>query len=96
MSTVAGKKITTIEAQADNKGGKTVQEAWVKHDVAQCGDCQSGQMISAATLLSRIKSLTDVQIDAAMSGNICRCGTYQRIRVAIKDTAKTRVKGAPP
>lgn len=89
ISTVAGKKITTIEAQADNKVGKAVQEAWVKHDVAQCGYCQSGQVMSAAALLSRNKSPTDAQIDAAMSGNICRCGTYQRIRVAIKDAAKT-------
>ena len=89
ISTVAGKKITTIEAQADNKVGEAVQEAWVKHDVAQCGYCQSGQVMSAAALLSRNKSPTDAQIDAAMSGNICRCGTYQRIRVAIKDAAKT-------
>lgn len=89
ISTVAGKKITTIEAQANNKVGKAVQEAWVKHDVAQCGYCQSGQVMSAAALLSRNKSPSDAQIDAAMSGNICRCGTYQRIRVAIKDAAKT-------
>ena len=91
ISSVTGKKITTIEAQADNKVGKAVQEAWVKHDVAQCGYCQSGQVMSAAALLSRNKSPTDAQIDAAMSGNICRCGTYQRIRVAIKDAAKTLV-----
>jgi isoquinoline 1-oxidoreductase alpha subunit len=89
ISSVVGKKVTTIEAQADNKVGKAVQEAWVKHDVAQCGYCQSGQVMSAAALLSRNKSPTDAQIDAAMSGNICRCGTYQRIRVAIKDAAKT-------
>jgi isoquinoline 1-oxidoreductase subunit alpha len=89
LSAVAGKKVTTIEAQANNKVGKAVQEAWVKHDVAQCGYCQSGQVMSAAALLSRNKSPTDAQIDAAMSGNICRCGTYQRIRVAIKDAAKT-------
>ena len=89
IASVAGKKVTTIEAQADNKVGKAVQEAWVKHDVAQCGYCQSGQVMSAAALLSRNKSPTDAQIDAAMSGNICRCGTYQRIRVAIKDAAKT-------
>lgn len=89
ISSVAGKKVTTIEAQANNKVGKAVQEAWVKHDVAQCGYCQSGQVMSAAALLSRNKSPTDAQIDAAMSGNICRCGTYQRIRVAIKDAAKT-------
>jgi isoquinoline 1-oxidoreductase alpha subunit len=89
ISSVEGKKVTTIEAQAGNKIGKAVQDAWVKHDVAQCGYCQSGQVMSAAALLSRNKSPTDAQIDAAMSGNICRCGTYQRIRVAIKDAAKT-------
>lgn len=89
ISSVVGKKITTIEAQATNKVGKAVQTAWVKHDVAQCGYCQSGQVMSAAALLSRNKSPSDAQIDAAMSGNICRCGTYQRIRVAIKDAAKT-------
>ena len=89
ISSVTGKTITTIEAQASNKIGKAVQDAWVKHDVAQCGYCQSGQVMSAAALLSRNKSPSDAQIDAAMSGNICRCGTYQRIRVAIKDAAKT-------
>lgn len=89
ISSMVGKKITTIEAQADNKIGKAVQEAWVKHDVAQCGYCQSGQVMSASALLSRNKSPSDAQIDAAMSGNLCRCGTYQRIRVAIKDAAKS-------
>jgi isoquinoline 1-oxidoreductase alpha subunit len=89
ISAVVGKKVTTIEAQAGNKVGKAVQDAWVKHDVAQCGYCQSGQVMSAAALLSRNKSPSDAQIDAAMQGNICRCGTYQRIRVAIKDAAKS-------
>lgn len=89
ISSMVGKKITTIEAQAENKIGKAVQEAWVKHDVAQCGYCQSGQVMSASALLSRNKSPSDAQIDAAMSGNLCRCGTYQRIRVAIKDAAKS-------
>ena len=89
ISSVVGKKITTIEAQATNKIGNAVKDAWVKHDVAQCGYCQSGQVMSASALLSRNKSPSDAQIDVAMSGNICRCGTYQRIRVAIKDAAKT-------
>ena len=89
ISSMVGKKITTIEAQAENKIGKAVQEAWVKHDVAQCGYCQCGQVMSASALLSRNKSPSDAQIDAAMSGNLCRCGTYQRIRVAIKDAAKS-------
>jgi isoquinoline 1-oxidoreductase alpha subunit len=89
IASVMGKKISTIEAQSANKVGKAVQDAWVKHDVAQCGYCQSGQVISASALLSRNKSPNDAQIDEAMAGNICRCGTYQRIRVAIKDAAKT-------
>jgi isoquinoline 1-oxidoreductase alpha subunit len=89
IASVMGKKISTIEAQSANKVGKAVQDAWVKHDVAQCGYCQSGQVMSASALLSRNKSPNDAQIDEAMAGNICRCGTYQRIRVAIKDAAKT-------
>ena len=89
IASVIGKKISTIEAQSANKVGKAVQDAWVKHDVAQCGYCQSGQVMSASALLSRNKSPNDAQIDEAMAGNICRCGTYQRIRVAIKDAAKT-------
>ena len=89
IASVVGKKINTIEAQSANKIGKAVQDAWVKHDVAQCGYCQSGQVMSASALLSRNKSPNDAQIDEAMAGNICRCGTYQRIRVAIKDAAKT-------
>ena len=84
IASVVGKEISTIEAQSANKVGRAVQDAWVKHDVAQCGYCQS-----ASALLSRIKSPNDAQIDEAMAGNICRCGTYQRIRVAIKDAAKT-------
>ena len=89
IASVVGKKISTIEAQSANKVGKAVQDAWVKHDVAQCGYCQSGQVMSASALLSLNKSPNDAQIDEAMAGNICRCGTYQRVRVAIKDAAKT-------
>jgi isoquinoline 1-oxidoreductase alpha subunit len=92
ISAVAGKRITTIEAQATDPIGKAVIEAWVKHDVAQCGYCQSGQVMSAAALLRTNKKPTDADIDAAMAGNVCRCGTYQRIRAAIKDASKMLVK----
>jgi len=88
ISAVAGQKITTIEAVADDKVGKAVQAAWVRNDVAQCGYCQSGQIMSATALLRGNKKPTDADIDGAMAGNICRCGTYARIRVAIKDAAK--------
>ena len=87
IASVAGKKITTIEAMASDRIGKAVQDAWVKHDVPQCGYCQSGQVMSATALLRANKKPVDADIDAAMSGNICRCGTYQRIREAIKDAA---------
>jgi isoquinoline 1-oxidoreductase subunit alpha len=88
ISAVANQKITTIEAQAADRIGKAVTDAWVKHDVAQCGYCQSGQIMSAAALLKGKKNPTDADIDAAMAGNICRCGTYTRVREAIKDAAK--------
>lgn len=81
---LAGTKITTIEGLG---GTHRLQQAWVKHDVPQCGYCQSGQIMSAAALLEQTKAPSDAQIDEAMSGNICRCGTYQRIRAAIKDAA---------
>lgn len=87
VSAVAGKKVTTIEAVGTDAVGKAVQDAWVKHDVPQCGYCQSGQIMSAAALLRDNKQPNDEQIDAAMAGNICRCGTYARIRAAIKDAA---------
>ncbi len=92
VSAVAGKRITTIEAQASDPVGKAVIEAWVKHDVAQCGYCQSGQVMNAAALLRANKKPTDADIDAAMAGNVCRCGTYQRIRAAIKDASTMLVK----
>jgi isoquinoline 1-oxidoreductase subunit alpha len=88
ISAAAGQKIITIEAQATDKVGKAVTDAWVKHDVAQCGYCQSGQVMTATALLAKNKSPSDAQIDEAMSGNICRCGTYSRIRAAVKDAAK--------
>ncbi len=92
VSSVAGKRITTIEAQANDPIGKVVTDAWVKHDVAQCGYCQSGQVMSAVALLRTNKKPTDADIDAAMVGNVCRCGTYQRIRAAIKGASSLLVK----
>jgi isoquinoline 1-oxidoreductase subunit alpha len=88
ISAAAGQKITTIEAQATDRIGKAVTDAWVKNDVAQCGYCQSGQIMSATALLGKNSTPSDAQISEAMAGNICRCGTYQRIRVAIKDAAR--------
>jgi isoquinoline 1-oxidoreductase subunit alpha len=87
IGAAVGQKITTIEAVANDRVGKAVQDAWVKHDVAQCGYCQSGQVMSATALLKTNNKPTDADIDAAMAGNICRCGTYVRIRAAIKDAA---------
>lgn len=87
VSATMGQKITTIEAVAGDRVGKAVQAAWVKHDVAQCGYCQSGQVMSATALLKTNSKPTDTDINAAMAGNICRCGTYVRIRAAIKDAA---------
>ncbi len=81
---VGGGQITTIEGLG---GAHPLQHAWVKHDVPQCGYCQSGQIMSAAALLAQTPQPTDDDIDAVMSGNICRCGAYQRIRDAIKDAA---------
>ena len=87
ISAVAGKKITTIEGLSAD-GSHPVQQAWVEVDVPQCGYCQCGQIMSAAALLSKKASPTDAEIDDFMSGNICRCGTYQRIRKAIHRAAE--------
>ncbi len=87
LSAVEGKKITTIEG-LDGKVAKAVQESWVKFGVPQCGYCQSGQVMSATALLSKKKNPSEKEIDEAMNGNICRCGTYSRIRAAIQDAAK--------
>jgi isoquinoline 1-oxidoreductase alpha subunit len=87
ISAAAGQKITTIEAVGDDRVGQAVQAAWVKHDVAQCGYCQSGQVMSATALLKTNRKPSDADIDAAMAGNICRCGTYARIRAAIHEAA---------
>ncbi|HYL87507.1 MAG TPA: (2Fe-2S)-binding protein [Burkholderiales bacterium] len=88
LSAVTGRRITTIEHIGTLKVGRAVQDAWVAENVPQCGYCQSGQVMSAAALLSANKNPTDAQIDEAMSGNICRCATYPRIRAAIKRAAK--------
>jgi len=88
ISGTAGSKITTIEGVGDDKVGRAVLAAWIKHDVAQCGYCQNGQVMSAASLLRTKPRPTDTDIDQAMAGNVCRCGTYQRIRAAIKDAAR--------
>jgi isoquinoline 1-oxidoreductase alpha subunit len=86
LSSVAGKKIVTIEGLS-KKNDHPLQKAWIEHDVPQCGYCQSGQLMSAAALLAKNKNPSDADIDNAMSGNICRCGTYPRIKAAIKDAA---------
>jgi len=93
LAAAQGKRVITIEGLA--RGGKLhpVQEAWIEQDVPQCGYCQSGQVMSAAALLAKQKNPTDADIDAAMSGNICRCGTYQRIRAAIKQAAARMRQG---
>ena len=88
LSSVANKKITTIEGLAQIKEGKAVQDAWVANDVPQCGYCQSGQIMSAAALLAKVKRPTDAEIDEAMRGNVCRCGTYNRIRAAVRQASK--------
>ncbi len=88
VSAVAGKKITTIEAVGATRAGRAVQTAWEKLDVVQCGYCQSGQIMSAAALLEKKPQPSDADIDAAMTGNICRCATYVRIRAAIKTAAR--------
>jgi isoquinoline 1-oxidoreductase subunit alpha len=94
ISATVGKKITTIEAIGEDATGKRVQAAWLELGVPQCGYCQSGQIMSAIALLKQKTRPSDDDIDAAMSGNICRCGTYLRIRAAIKRAASAE-GGAP-
>ncbi|THD58123.1 (2Fe-2S)-binding protein [Phenylobacterium sp.] len=91
ISTVGAAKITTIEGVGDSVIGKRLQKAWIDHDVAQCGYCQAGQIMSATALLQTHPKPTDAEIDGAMAGNICRCATYNRIRAAIKDAAGVAV-----
>jgi isoquinoline 1-oxidoreductase alpha subunit len=88
ISEAAGKAVTTIEG-VRGEVAEAVQNAWIRLDVPQCGYCQSGQVMSAIGLLSENRKPTDADIDAAMSGNLCRCATYQRIRGAVKEAAKT-------
>ena len=90
LSAAVGKKITTIEGVAASDVGKKVQAAWAALDVPQCGYCQSGQIMSATALLTDKPKPTDADIDAAMAGNICRCGTYPRIRAAIHSAASKK------
>jgi isoquinoline 1-oxidoreductase subunit alpha len=89
VANVVGKKITTIEAIGETESGAKIQRAWLDIEVVQCGYCQSGQIMSAAALLESNPNPTDAEIDAAMSGNICRCGTYPRIRAAIKHATQS-------
>ncbi|MBO9478993.1 (2Fe-2S)-binding protein [Shimia sp. R11_0] len=92
LSDVEG-EITTIEGLGQPEALYAVQEAWIEHQVAQCGYCQSGQIMQAASLLAETPNPSDAEIDEAMSGNLCRCGTYPRIRAAVK-TAATKIQGA--
>ena len=94
VSAVGGLKVTTVEGLAKGAQLSTLQQAWIDHDVAQCGYCQAGQLMSATALLAANPDPTDAQIDEAMAGNICRCGTYGRIKKAIKAAAQTG-KGQP-
>jgi isoquinoline 1-oxidoreductase alpha subunit len=89
VASVLGKSVTTIEAIGETPSGKKIQEAWLGIEVVQCGYCQPGQIMSAAALIENNPNPTDAEIDAAMSGNICRCGTYPRIRAAIKNAAQS-------
>ena len=92
LEAAAGKKITTIEGVGATPAGRAVQHAWLKIDVPQCGYCQSGQIMSACALLAGKKKPSDADIDGAMSGNVCRCGTYNQIRAAIHDASATLTK----
>jgi isoquinoline 1-oxidoreductase alpha subunit len=87
IAAVAKSKVTTIEAVGADRVGRALQAAWVDMGVPQCGYCQAGQIMSAAALLKRTAKPTDAEIDEAMTGNICRCGTYVRVRAAIKQAA---------
>jgi isoquinoline 1-oxidoreductase alpha subunit len=96
VDSIGSSAITTIEAIGATPAGAATQKAWIEREVVQCGYCQSGQIMSAAALLARNPHPSDAEIDDAMSGNICRCGTYLRIREAIKQTAQSsRQRSAP-
>ncbi len=92
IDSVGASPVTTIEAIGETAAGRAVQKAWIALEVPQCGYCQSGQIMSAAGLLASNSNPGDADIDAAMSGNICRCGTYQRIRAAIKQAAQSSAR----
>ena len=94
IAVLAGKRVTTIEAIGATPAGRKIQRAWIGLDVPQCGYCQSGQIMSATALLAAKPKPTDSDIDAAMSGNICRCGTYARIREGIKHAANSKKEGS--
>jgi isoquinoline 1-oxidoreductase subunit alpha len=89
VGSIGGRKITTVEGVGETEAGRKVQKAWLDLEVVQCGYCQSGQIMSAAALLAKTPQPKDSDIDAAMAGNICRCGTYVRIRAAIKEAARS-------
>ena len=89
IAAIGDRSITTIEAIGETPAGRKIQRAWLEHEVVQCGYCQSGQIMSAAALLAGKPQPTDADIDAAMAGNVCRCGTYVRIREAIKLAARS-------
>ena len=91
IDSIGDSKVTTIEAIGATPAGAKIQQAWLEHEVPQCGYCQSGQIMSASALLATNPHPTDPQIDDAMSGNICRCGTYVRIRAAIKQAAESKL-----
>ena len=93
IAAAAGKKVNTIESMEGDNVGRAVQKAWVELNVAQCGYCQSGQIMAAAALLASNSAPTEDEIDTAMSGNLCRCGTYPRIREAVR-TASKALKGS--
>jgi isoquinoline 1-oxidoreductase subunit alpha len=88
VSLVGKRRVTTIEAMAEDRVGRVVQDVWVERDVVQCGYCQSGQIMSVVALLKAIPKPTDKDIEESMGGNLCRCGTYVRIREAIKDASR--------
>lgn len=88
ISAVGAAPVSTIEATSADRVGAAVQNAWVKHDVVQCGYCQSGMVMTATALLKTKKNPSDAEIDSAFAGNLCRCGTYARVRAAVKDAAR--------
>ena len=94
LADAAGKRVTTIEGIGASPVGKVVQQAWIQQDVPQCGYCQSGQIMSACALLAGNKAPQEAQINEAMSGNLCRCGTYNQIKAAIRGASAELVKGA--